>query len=214
MQTATALSLVGFSILFVYDGIGALFLVRDYGVVSSCRASNSSAHAVWPTSLWTYVLFSLIFTSVFGAALALLPVKRTLDAARKHIKGGRSRMANDAFSLKYGLLATLPDWLFLWVGSVLILASLGMFILAFWGFFELFMARPWCDGQKTAFEELDLWYFGRVTFVLQIIIGTILLLWGILYWGAPMFLEATMITPPPSPPQAQSYGDGHWSSSP
>lgn len=203
MSVATALACVGGAALLAYDGLGILFLMRDRDVVHSCHASNSRVHAIWPTSLWVYVLFSLVFATLFTGVLMAVPLKRSIDAARKHLNRHHNgmhkpdpRSAFNAPALKFGLLSTLPDWLFLWVGSALIMASMALMILAFWGYFELFMARPWCDDKKTAFEELDLWHFGRVTFFLQIVAGAILFLWGLLYWSAPFFLE---LTTPSSP---------------
>merc|ERR1719272_1792124 len=74
---------VSFVALGLYDLLGVLFLVRDYSVVHGCHASNVDVHTIWPTSLWTYVLFSLIFITLASLALTALPVRRSGEAARK-----------------------------------------------------------------------------------------------------------------------------------
>lgn len=185
--------------LTIYDGIGVLFLIRDYDVVSSCRASNSDVHALWQTSLWTYVMWSLLgMTSVSVLLLlqhercAVVPIRRSFETGRKTLNRNRSpRFAgtfNDSGPLRFGHPA-LPDWLFLWVGCIFICTGLLLTLLAFWGYWELFKARPWCADGKAAFDELDLWYFGRVSFVLQIIASILLYIAGAFYWAAPLFFE-------------------------
>merc|ERR1719171_1098119 len=122
-----------------------------------------------------------------------MPMKKSVDAARKNFSA-KGRRINSA---KYGLMPTLPDWLFLWIGTAFLAGATVALVFAFWGYSELFMARSWCKDNKTAFQELDLWHFGRVNFVLQIVAGSILFLWGIMYWAAPFCLELS--TPPSEP---------------
>lgn len=179
------------ALLVIYDGFAILFLVKDYAVVHGCHASNVRVHTIWATNLWHYVLVSMLFATAFAVALIFVPLKRTIDATRKHFSRNRLAHPDKNGTLQYGLLSNLPDWLFLWVGTTLIMASMVVLVLAFWGYFELFMARPWCSDQKTAFEQLDLWHFARFTFVMQIILGSLLFTWGLIYWGAPFVLEFT-----------------------
>lgn len=183
------------ALLVVYDVIAIVFLVKDYDVVHSCHASNTKVHAIWATNLWHYVLMSVIFPTLWAALLVFIPLKRSIDATRKHFTRNRLHASKDE-ALKYGLLSNLPDWLFLWVGTTLVCASMVVLILAFWGYFELFMARPWCNDKKTAFEQLDLWHFARVTFFLQIISGIVMFTWGLAYWAAPFILEMTTASAP------------------
>lgn len=176
----------------IYDGLGILFLCRDYSTVQECRASNKDSHAIWPTSLWTYVLFSLIAATFATLMIIAAPISRSVETGRKTIK--RNASPRDGSELlgrrsKYGLVPARPDWLFLWIGSIMICISLVFALIAFWGYWELFMARPWCATNKAAFEELDLWHFGRVSFILQIIAGLCLFMWGVAYWSAPCLFE-------------------------
>merc|ERR1719265_191427 len=130
-----------------------------------------------------------------------MPIRKSLDAARKNLSP-KARKLNGA---RYGLMPSLPDWLFLWIGTALLAGATVALVFAFWGYSELFLARPWCKDNKTAFQELDLWHFGRVNFVLQIIAGLILFTWGILYWATPFFLELS--TPVDNTPNTPFAGD-------
>jgi len=178
--------------LAIYVGIGVLYLSRDYATVQNCHASNKDAHAIWPTSLWTYVLFSLVTATFASLLIVVAPLSRSVEAGRKTMKRNASpREPNELLGrrTKYGLVPARPDWLFLWIGSIMICISLVFAIIAFWGYWELFMARPWCTKTTAAFEELDLWHFGRVSFILQIVASIMLFLWGVAYWSAPCLFE-------------------------
>lgn len=191
---------VSLASLAIYDVLGIVYLWRDYDVVHGCRASNEDAHAIWPTSLWAYVLVSLLASTVLTGIMAAVPIRRSLETARKtlnqngngngnglNVNGQWSRFDNT--QPRFGLLPMLPDWLFLWVGSVVTCLSLVLTVIAFWGYWELFMARPWCQDRKASFEELDLWHFGRVSFFLQVIASILLYIWGVVYWSAPCCFE-------------------------
>jgi len=192
VSPGVVLAIISIAVLVIYDGLGVLFLVKDFAIVHGCTASNRSAHAIWPTNLWSYVLASLIFITGFTCALVAMPIRKSIEAARKNVSAkGRSAHTVLNNKVKFGLMPTLPDWLFLWVGTALLAGSTLAFIFAFWGYSELFLARPWCQDTKTAFEELDLWHFGRVNFILQIIAGSLLFLAGLMYWAAPFCLELT-----------------------
>lgn len=193
MSPGVVLAIIAIAVLALYDVIGIYFLVKDYGVVHGCASSNRDVHIIWPTSLWSYVLASLVFITGFTFALAAMPMKKSVDAARKNFSA-KGRRINSA---KYGLMPTLPDWLFLWIGTAFLAGATVAMVFAFWGYSELFMARPWCKDTKTAFEELDLWHFGRVNFILQIVAGSILFLWGIVYWAAPFCLELSVVPSDP-----------------
>lgn len=178
--------------LVIYDGFGIWFLCRDYSTVQECHASNRDAHAIWPTNLWTYVLFSVITVSFASLIIIAAPLGRSVEAGRKTVKRNASpRDTEEALGrrTKFGLIPSRPDWLFLWIGSILICIGLVFAIVGFWGYWELFMARPWCSSNKAAFSELDLWHFGRLSFFLQIVASILLFMWGIAYWSAPCLFE-------------------------
>merc|ERR1719160_157612 len=196
VSPGVVLAIISIVVVAIYDGLGIFYLVKDFDVVHGCRASNRDVHTIWPTSLWSYVVASLVFITAFTSALVAMPIRKSIEAARKNVSA-RGRKAQNAplNGVKYGLMPTLPDWLFLWVGTALLAGATVQFIFAFWGYSELFLARPWCKDNKAAFEELDLWHYGRVNFVLQIIAGSILFLWGMLYWAAPFCLELSTMPP-------------------
>lgn len=178
--------------LLGYIAIGAYYLYNDYDVVHSCKASNEQVHIIWPTSLWTYVLFSLCFAGAFAVMLLMMPIRQSFQKMKpekpKYVRGGSGqKLAPQA--PKFGILPNLPDWLFLVVGSAMMFQSIAICMLAFWGYAELFLARPWCEDKKTAFEELDLWYFGQVTLFLQIGVGILTFCWAMLYWAIPFCFE-------------------------
>merc|ERR1719335_1774018 len=138
--------------LAIYAGFGVLFLARDYSTVQECHASNKDAHAIWPTSLWTYVLFSLVAATFASLLIVVAPLGRSVEAGRKTMK--RNASPRDSSGLtsrtKYGLVPARPDWLFLWIGSIMICIGLVFAVIGFWGYWELFMARPWCSKNKAA----------------------------------------------------------------
>lgn len=191
-RTAWLLSISVAIVSLIYSGIGIWFLVKDYEVVHGCKASNRDVHVVWPTNLWVYVLLSIALAVVFSVTVFLVPFRKSVDAIQKQMRG-RRRTQRDEISgrpkLKYGYMPSLPDWLLLAHGTALIVGSLLMGILAFCGYVELFLARPWCEDKSAAFEELDLWHFGRVTFFLQLIFTVIFFLSGMCYWMMPLFFE-------------------------
>lgn len=187
------------SLLVVYDIFGIFYLIQDYDVVHRCKASNDSVQVIWPTNLWVYVLLSTIMFTILTACLLVVPLRKSVEAIAKHTSRGKKGKRSSEFSLtgrsvlKYGLLPSLPDWLFLAHGSALMAVAMVFGILAFCGYFELFMARSWCEDKTAAFEELDLWHFGRVSFFAQIVSGSILFLWGVVYWAMPFWFELTDI---------------------
>lgn len=186
-RTAWLLSIVIGGLTIIYDFLAIWFLIKDYAVVHSCKASNRDVHVVWPINLWVYVLMSVIASVVFAVGLVfVVPLKKSADAIHKQMTG---RKRDVTTKLKYGYLPSLPDWLLLAHGSAMIGFSCVMGVLAFCGYSELFVARPWCEDKATAFEELDLWHFGRVTFFLQIIFCIVFLLSGVCYWMMPFFFE-------------------------
>lgn len=201
-RMAWLLTCVCVAILAVYDCFGVFFLVHDYDVVHDCQASNRDVHVIWPTNLWFYVLVSVVTATVFTLGLLAVPLGKSFESVEKRLnnkgkkKGRRGMNSEVGFNgqpvVKYGLLMpSLPDWMFLMHGTALIGASLFLGILAFGGYFELFMSRSWCKDKTSAFEELDLWHFARVTFFMQAILGSILFLWGIVWWAMPIWFDLT-----------------------
>lgn len=191
MRLATLIALL--VPVVVYDVVGIYFLVHDKDAVSGCRASNPDVHVIWPTDLWVYILLSLVIGTLSLAVLELLAISQSVEALNRYRKRWRNRRdyweeINKNARLS-GLVEELPDWLFLMHGTALVFVSMLHFLLAFMGYFELFMARPWCDDKKTAFEELDLWRFGRVTFAVQLVMGAVFFTWGMLYWFMPAMFE-------------------------
>jgi len=184
-------------LIVVYDIFALVFLIRDHDVVHSCHASSQGVHVIWATNLWVWVLLSMFITTLAGVGAVFLPVSKAVDALRRHAKR-RQKMqrrrlgdmdGDQTRPIRFG--DDLPDWLFLSHGTALLFAASVFFILAFCGYFELWAAKPWCEDKKTAFEELDIWYFGRFSFFLQIVIGSILLVFGIVNWAMPFCLELT-----------------------
>lgn len=184
-------------LILVYDICAIVFLARDHDVVHSCHASTQGVHVIWKTNLWVWLLISMLTTTLAGAAMSFLPAGKALDALRRHgrrrQKMQRRRLGDmDGESqrpVRFG--DDLPDWIFLSQGTALLCGASVFFILAFCGYFELWASKPWCEDRKTAFEELDIWFFGRFSFFLQIVLGSILLVFGIVNWIIPFCLEAT-----------------------
>lgn len=185
------------TVVAVYDVLGVVFLVRDANVMSFCRPSSDRVHVVWQTSLWTYVLASLVFTTSVACMLTfVVPVGRTNSEVQKHMSGvasGHGGTSYMSMNVSGGRkpFQQLPDWDLLAVGSAFISAGLLLGLMAFWGYFELFVARVWCDDKKTAYEELDLWKFGRFSFWGQAIGGVVLFVAGFLYLTVPFLMELT-----------------------
>lgn len=181
--------------LIIYDGIGIWFLWKDFSTVQDCHASNKDAHAIWPTNLWTYVLSSVIAVTFASLMILAAPLGQSVEVGRKTVKRNASPRSGGELALlsekrtKFGLVPGRPDWLFLWIGSIVIFIALMFVLMVFWGYWELFLARPWCTNTKAAFEELDLWHFGRVSFILQVVASILLFIWGLAYWSAPCLFE-------------------------
>lgn len=193
------------ALVIVYDIVGIVFLMKDYDVVHTCHASDEDVHAIWPTNLWTYVFVSVFLSTVLAFMLLRAPWSRSKDAIDLHItrmRGGKlSKSRIDAVPIaedalggrsKFGLVPTLPDWLFLCVGSCCLVVAACLGILAFWGYAELFLARAHCSDIRVAFEELHLWHFGRVTFFIQMVVGIVLAIIGTVCWAVPFLLELSL----------------------
>jgi len=186
----------------IYDIVGTYYLWKDFDVVVNCKASNVDVHVIWPTNLWVYILLSVIITSLSTVALLLISIPQGLKAIKRFNKQRRRKGGYWDENQRYGLADDLPDWLFLMHGTALLFISMMHALLAFMGYFELFSARPWCEDKKTAFEELSLWHFGRVTFVLQIVFAALFFLWGTFYWAMPFFFE--ILEPDPAQVDTES----------
>lgn len=183
----------------IYDGVGIYFLVKDYEVVHSCHASNPKVHVVWDTNVWIYVLASVILATGCLAVLLLVPVKKGFQSLQKQMRRAKKpprRGERGQRTIKWGLVDGLPDWLFLMHGFAMMMLAMAFGIVAFCGYYELFKSRSWCDNPKTAFEELDIWHFGRVTFVLQVILTVVFFLWGLVWWAMPFFFELSQAETP------------------
>lgn len=180
--------------LFIYDVAGIYYLLQDIDYVHGCKASNQKVHVIWPTDLAVYIILSIAAFTIGVITLIAVQVQHSLEVLRRYIKRQRHRRGhwNDGLrSARYGGgTDDLPDWLFMLHGTVLIVFSMVVWMLSFMGYFELFAARPWCNDKRILFEELDLWHFGRTTFVLQIALGVVFFLWGTMYWVMPFVFEA------------------------
>lgn len=200
------IGVISLASLFIYVAMGITFLVRDHLVVSRCHPSNDSVHVIWETSLWTYVLWSVIF-AVGDCAMFLMlqPVLRVVEALQKVQESRKKQRDHDRgpFSIdsefdmmqrrraRFGITDDLPDWIFLLHGTAFMALATATGILAMFGYYELWVAKPWCEDRNAAFEELDLWYFGRATFYFQLISVTFLSVLGVLFWSLPFTLELT-----------------------
>lgn len=206
-------------LVIAYDVCGIIFLIKDHDVVHTCHASDEDVHAIWSTNLWTYCCFSVILSSVLALMLTRAPWSRSRDAIELHVsrlrgsKVSKGRidstpMSDDALGgrTRFGLMPNLPDWLFLCVGSCCLLVAGVLGILAFWGYVELFQARPHCSDIRVAFEELHLWHFGRVTFFIQLIMSIALAVVGAVCWAVPFLLELSLPEPTVSVPGRGPYG--------
>eukprot|EP00746_Dinoflagellata_sp_MGD_P165468 gnl/MRDRNA2_/MRDRNA2_94759_c0_seq1.p1 gnl/MRDRNA2_/MRDRNA2_94759_c0~~gnl/MRDRNA2_/MRDRNA2_94759_c0_seq1.p1 ORF type:complete len:236 (+),score=13.71 gnl/MRDRNA2_/MRDRNA2_94759_c0_seq1:140-847(+) len=196
------------ALVIVYDVLGIIFLIKDHDVVHTCHASDEDVHAIWSTNLWMYCLISVILGSLLAIMLTRAPWARSKDAIELHVsklRGGKlskgridsTPMSDDALGgrTKFGLTPNLPDWLFLGVGSCCLLVAGVLGILAFWGYVELFQARPHCSDIRVAFEELHLWHFGRVTFFIQLVMSIMLAVIGSVCWAIPFLLELSLPDP-------------------
>lgn len=168
-----------------YDVAGIIFIARDSDVAAACHPSNAKAHVIWSTSLVTYVVASLLVTTGMAVATGLcVPVRKAIRDARLHMQGVVLASASGPKSS-----VNLPDMLLLVVGAAYVASAVVIGIFAFWGYFELFHTRMWCDDKKTAFEELDLWKFGQASWVGQVIICCMLLLFGFFMLSGPFMME-------------------------
>lgn len=193
-------SVIIIACVVIYDIIGAVFLLRDHDVAQACRPSNLDTHVIWPTTLFTYVLASLIVAAGIATGLTcVVPIGRASAEVRSHWDDIHATTARQRVRFPPPPVSShikksppsMPDWYLLTVGASLTLCSLVVGIMAFWGYFELFLTRVWCDDRTTAFEELDLWRFGRATFTLQVVICPVLLLLGVFSLSAPFVMELT-----------------------
>lgn len=194
-----AVQIAGAVLTGIYDGIGIYFLVKDYDVVHSCHASNRKVHVVWNTNVWIYVLASVILATGCLVVLLLVPLKKGFQHLQKQMrKYKRPPRKNglNAKPIKWGLVDGLPDWLFLMHGFAMMLLAVVFGIVAFCGYYELFAARPWCDNPKTAFEELDIWHFGRITYWMQLVLTVVFFLWGLSWWAMPFIFELSQAERP------------------
>jgi len=191
--------------LFIYSTAAIVFLVRDFETVSQCHASSMVMHAVWETNLWTYVLISLLFTLAGGALLLSLPAHKVVDVFRRQLELRSERRATskhpftmeDEFDrvqrrkARFGIMDDLPDWIFLLHGMVMLSVATVTAMLALFGYFELYVAKPWCEDRRVAFEEMDLFHFARVTFFMQIGSTMFFAAAGVLFWTMPFLFELT-----------------------
>lgn len=194
-----AVQIAGAVLTGTYVGFGIFYLVKDYQVVHSCHASNQKVHVVWNTNVWIYVLASVILAVGCLAVLLLVPLKKGFQSLQKQMrkskKPPRSKGVNGK-TIKWGLVDGLPDWLFLMHGFAMMMLAVVFGIVAFSGYYELFAARPWCDDPKTAFEELDIWHFGRMTYIMQVVLTVVFFIWGLSWWAMPFLFELTQAERP------------------
>lgn len=193
-----ALQIGGAVLTGIYDGFGIYYLVKDYEVVHSCHASNQKVHVVWNTNIWVYVLASVILATGCMVVLFLVPLKKGFQNLQKLMRKAKKRPSKgvNGKTIKWGLVDGLPDWLFLMHGFAIMLLAVVFGIVAFCGYYELFAARPWCDDPKTAFEELHIWHFARITYIMQIVLTIAFFLWGLSWWAMPFFFELTQAERP------------------
>lgn len=196
-------------VLVVYDVVGVCFLINDHAVVHSCRATDKDVHAIWPTNLWSYCLVSVLLGTLVAIVLIRTPFGETIERVRTHLTRIKGKKLADGLAderdnvkdieitprMKFGLTPNLPDWLFLCAGSSAFCTATILGVMAFWGYVELFMTRPVCSDKTVAFDEVQLWQFGRVTFFAQLVIAIVLSVVGMLYWSAPFVLELTFPEP-------------------
>lgn len=187
--------------LLTYTIVGIVHLARDYIVVHRCH-SSTNVHVIWQTSLWTYVLSSLILAGFGSIVLLYLPFGRVVEAFEHQISSRRRRKKNSsAYTMedefermqrrrtRFGVMDELPDWMFLLVGTVMMGLAVVTFIFAMFGYSELYLAHPWCEDKHAAFEELNLWHFGRFTFIVQLCLGILFSIMGVLFWAMPCIFE-------------------------
>merc|ERR1719428_1954768 len=115
-RMAWFLSIAVAVVCVMYDVFGIWFLIKDYDVVHSCKASNRDVHVVWPTNLWIYVLLSVALSILFTMAIFIVPFRKSADAIQKRLKSGKRRQRDELNGrprLRYGYTPSLPDWLLL-----------------------------------------------------------------------------------------------------
>lgn len=193
------------------------FLVADYNVISDC---NLSGRVVWPTTLWHYVLLSALAGPAVAFTLYSAPLHRTFEAVQM-LAAARNfpELLEDSTPRKFGIQPSMPDWLLMCCGAWLVGVGCFLEILAYWGYCELFLTRAMCSDIHVVYEEISLWGFGKFTWVLQVFMGGLFVLFGASCWGSPVLLEvrfpsATGRLPsgaphspptPPSPPGGERY---------
>jgi len=188
------------ALLLAYCTCGIVYLTKDYMAVHRCH-SSSNVHIIWETSLWIYVLLSLIFSGITVVVLFSLPFARVVDAFHYQMESRRVKQKplssswEDEFErmqrrrTRFGVMDELPDWIFLLIGTAMMGLAVATFILAMFGYSELYLAHPWCEDKSAAFEELDLWRFGHVTFILQLCLGVFFSVMGVCFWALPLIFE-------------------------
>lgn len=185
-------------VVLLYEIVGLYFLVLDREVVEGCSVERG---IVWSVTLWHYILASLLFAPLGTFLILRLPHRRIAESVDLH----RRRWSLDEPALrehfrheekssagKFGFTASMPDWLFMAMGTVMLFVAMVLALLAFWGHNQLFVLKTQCKDISIAFKEIGLWRFGLLTFVLQVILGAFLALFSLLFLAAPFCLEATL----------------------
>lgn len=180
----------------IYCVVGIIYLAKDHDVVHNCHASHIGSNVIWESSVWLYVFTCVLAAALFVPLFLVVSFERGFVALSWHLaRINKARnVRRDAVYVKWG--DDLPDWLFLSHGLVLIGTAGVLSMMAFCGYWELFVTKPWCEDRHVAFEQLGIWQFGRFSFVLQIVAAFVFLAWGILWWLAPVFMECTRPTLP------------------
>lgn len=184
-------------VVLLYEIVGLYFLVLDRQVVEGCSVERG---IVWSVTLWHYILASLIFAPLGTFLILRLPHRRMAESVDLHCRRWnldepalREHFRHDEkTSNKFGFTASMPDWLFMAMGTVMLFVAMVLALLAFWGHSQLFVLRTQCKDISIAFKEIGLWRFGLLTFVLQVILGGFLALCSLLFLAAPFCLEATL----------------------
>jgi len=176
----------------IYCIVGIVYLCAEYDVVHRCHASNVNSNVIWVTSVWSYVLTSVIAAALVIPVLLLIPFEKSLETVVQHWKRlKKSRSTRDKkVRVKWG--TDLPDWILLMHGFALIGGACILGVLAFCGYWELYVAKPWCEDRSMAFEELALWHFGHFTLIMQIVTAVAAFFWGALWWTMPCLMELSL----------------------
>lgn len=189
----------------VYSLSALYYLFMDYNTIRDC---NTGGRVIWPTTLWHYVLVSMIAGPVAVFALYGAPLHRTFEAVQM-LSAARKfpELLEDATPRKFGIQPSMPDWLLMCCGAWFVGVGSCCEVLAYWGYFELFLTKAVCRNISLVYEQIDLWRFGKVTWVLQAVAGGLFVLLGLLCWVSPLVLEAMM--PPTAGGQRLPSGAVH-----